>query len=92
MTKAIVNALTAATLISGAVFLAQPAAAMGFKNCTGEQIRLKIYNNHDVEKIVARKNIIDTTDSIIRICIDNLLLKSVREPIFINIRWSDRNR
>lgn len=53
MKKTIAKAITAAILVSGAALASQPAMAMGFKNCTGEQIRIKIYNNRDVARIAA---------------------------------------
>jgi hypothetical protein len=56
MKKTIAKAVTAAILISGAALASQPAMAMGFKNCTGEQIRIKIYNNNDVSKLIAKRN------------------------------------
>ncbi len=56
MKTTFIKAITAAALISGAALAGAPASAMGFKNCTGEQIRIKIYNNHDVSKIVAKRN------------------------------------
>ena len=56
MTRTFVKAITAAALISGAALASQPAFAMGFKNCTGEQIRVKIYNNHDVSRAIAKRN------------------------------------
>jgi hypothetical protein len=56
MKKTIANAITAAVLISGAALASQPASAMGFKNCTGEQIRVKIYNNRDTMRAIAKRN------------------------------------
>ena len=53
MKTTFLKALTAAALISGATAASQPAIAMGFKNCTGEQIRIKIYDNSDVGRRVA---------------------------------------
>lgn len=48
MTRTYVKLMTIAALVGGAMFATQPAYAMGFKNCTGEQIRIKIYDNSDV--------------------------------------------
>jgi hypothetical protein len=56
MNKTIVKVLTAAAMISGAVVVSQPASAMGFKNCTGHQIRIKIYNNRDTSRLIAKRN------------------------------------
>jgi hypothetical protein len=56
MTKTFVKVLTAAALISGAAVASQPASAMGFKNCTGHQVRVKIYNNRDTVRAVAKRN------------------------------------
>jgi len=56
MTRTFVKAITAAALISGAALASQPAFAMGFKNCTGQQIRVKIYNNNDASRLVAKRN------------------------------------
>ena len=56
MTKTFVKVLTAAALISGAAVVSQPASAMGFKNCTGHQIRVKIYNNRDTIRKIAKRN------------------------------------
>ncbi len=56
MKTTFVKAITAAALISGAALAGTPASAMGFKNCTNQQIRIKIYNNHDVSKAIAKRN------------------------------------
>ena len=56
MKTTIIRTITAAALISGAALAGAPASAMGFKNCTNGQIRIKIYNNHDVVKKIAKRN------------------------------------
>ncbi len=56
MKTTLIKTLTAAALVSGAAIATQPAFAMGFKNCTNEQIRIKIYNNNDVARAIAKRN------------------------------------
>lgn len=56
MNRTIAKTVTVATLFAGAILAVQPASAMGFKNCTGDQIRVKIYNNNDVSTIIAKRN------------------------------------
>lgn len=56
MMRSLVKAMTVAAVVSGAALSSQSTFAMGFKNCTGQQIRIKIYNNNDVSKLIAKRN------------------------------------
>ena len=56
MKTTIAKTITAAALISGAMLAGQSASALGIINCTGEQIRVKIYKAGYASKKFPRRN------------------------------------